>query len=139
MEAMDYVELSKVARQWSPSAYAWECLRCPLKVRVLDGHIDPKKGTALTDRYREKNRLDLFRAIGIIGFGLKPPVKVDEEVRPKNDVQNGPDLGVNFDPEEGPGLALNFGSKNDYDLGVEVSQQKESQEEADAAATPWLS
>lgn len=71
MAEMDYIELSKKEKLWAPSEYAWECLKCPLKVRVLDGFIDPSKGTALTERCRERNRRELFRAIGLIAFGQK--------------------------------------------------------------------
>jgi len=76
MTEMDYVELSKIEKLWAPSEYAWECLKCPTKVRVLDGHIDPQKGSAFLERCRELNRIEFFTAIGIIAFGQK---RRDEE------------------------------------------------------------
>lgn len=79
MSEMDYIELSKIEKLWAPSEYAWECIKCPLKVRILDGHIDPKKRTAITERCREEKRAELFRMIGIIGFGQKPKPKADPE------------------------------------------------------------
>jgi len=79
MAEMDYIELSKIEKLWAPSEYAWECIKCPLKVRVLDGHIDPKKRTAISERCREEKRAELFRMIGIIGFGQKPALKVVPE------------------------------------------------------------
>jgi len=108
MAEMDYVELSKIEKLWAPSEYAWECLKCPMKVRVLDGHIDPKKGSLIIERCKERNRVELFTAIGIIAFGQKRTPKVN----PKN-------LGLEV-PEVSPrNLGLKEPEVNPKNLGLE--------------------
>lgn len=82
MTEMDYVELSKIEKLWAPSEYAWECVKCPNKVRVLDGHIDPQKSCVLIERCRERDSADFFTSIGIIAFGQKRRHK-EPEVIPK--------------------------------------------------------
>ena len=110
MAEMDYIELSKIEKLWAPSEYAWECLKCPLKVRILDGHIDPKKRSAISDRCREEKRAELFRMIGIIGYGQKRTPKVNREkeeskVTPKvtdNSVEENEPLKVVVMPQSIP-------------------------------------
>jgi hypothetical protein len=80
MAEMDYVELSKVEKSWAPCEYAWECVKCPFVVRFLDGFIDPDKGSALLDRCRERNRVELFRAIGAVAYGQKRVVELCEVI-----------------------------------------------------------
>jgi hypothetical protein len=81
MAEMDYIELSKVEKIWAPAEYAWECVKCPQKIRILDGHIDPLKRTAISERCEEAKTAELFRMIGIVGFGqkLSPKVKPSNE------------------------------------------------------------
>lgn len=98
MAEMDYIELSKTEKLWAPSEYAWECLKCPHKVRILDGNIDPKKGSILVDRCRERNRLELFTSIGIIAFGQKRPPKVNP--KPEVEEEGAKIIPIKLAPED---------------------------------------